>query len=80
MDQTAPENQIFFRYHGKCSEEPDLDRHLYLRACSHYQKKTPTEDRALHNFTDFEPYPFRENAIRSVAYEIQLQERRVQQG
>lgn len=70
VDQTAPENQSFLRNLRECSEESDLDCHLGLRARSHHQKAAQARNRALHNSTDFEPYPFRENPFGSTAYDL----------
>ena len=73
MDQTAPQNQIFFRHRRECRQESDLDRHLGLCACGDHQKTTQYQDRSLHNFTDFEPHPVRENSIESITYGYELQ-------
>ncbi len=75
VDQTAPENQIFFRNHRECGEESNLECDLGLRARGHHQKATQARNRTLHNSTDFKPDHFRENTIRSVAYEARLQNR-----
>jgi hypothetical protein len=64
----------------ECSEESDLDCHLGLRARRHHQKAAQARNRALHNSTDFEPYPFRENPAGSIAYDVRLQKRGVRHG
>jgi len=69
VDQTAPENQILFRYLRQRSEESDLDCHLGLRARRHHQKAAQARNRALHDLTDLEPYSFRENSTELTAYD-----------
>ena len=75
MDQTALADQILFWNIGECGEEPDLDCSLSLRTDCHHQKGAWAGNRALHNSTDFESDPFRENAIGSAAYEKRLHDR-----
>ena len=55
MYKTAPANHIVFRYLRECREDSDQDLHLGLRARGHFQKATRSQDKTLHNFTDFEP-------------------------
>ena len=73
MDQTAPQNQIVFRHRRECGQESTLDRHFGLRAHSHHQKTACTQSRPLHNVTNVESDPVRENAIKSITYEHELQ-------
>ena len=58
MDQTTPENQILLWNFRECGEEPDLDRHLGLRARGDHQKTTQPQTRPLPNITDFESDSF----------------------
>src|SRR5271157_575500 len=63
MDQTAPEDQGLLWHLGECRKDPNMD--CYLRVCSgsYSQKRTETGPESLHNSTDFECDPFRENAL-----------------
>jgi len=62
MDQTAPENQGLLWHFGECRKNPNMDCHLRVCSGSYSQKRTETGPESLHNSTDFECDPFRENA------------------
>ena len=62
MDQTAPEDKILLwqiREHG---EDPNMDRHISLRAGCHNEKAVQARAKSLYNFTELEHHPFREKA------------------
>jgi len=47
-----------------------MDCRLNLCAGGHHQKAAQSQNRTLHNITDFEPDTFRENTIGSIAYDF----------
>src|SRR5258707_1105109 len=61
MDQTTSAHQKLFPHFGQLRQDPSLDRRGRLRARSYCQKTPGTQTRSLHNSTDLESHPFREN-------------------
>jgi len=62
MDQAASQNQSLLWDNRKCRENSNLDSYLSLRSRGYNQKKPETGPESLHNSTDFERHPLRENA------------------
>ena len=54
--------KAFYRHLRERRQDPDLDRDLRLCAGGHRQKAAQSGRQPLHNSTDFERHPFRENA------------------
>ena len=61
MDQATSAHQGLFRDFRKRGEGPNLDRDLRLRPRGDCQKADEARPEPLHNSTDFEHHPFREN-------------------
>lgn len=61
MDQTTPPHQKVLRLFRKCTQDPDLDRHLGLRAGGNCQKAVEARLQPLQNSTNLKRHPFREN-------------------
>ena len=61
VDQAAPANQGFLRNQRERRQIANLDRRVNLPARGDRQKGTRPPVAALHNSTDFEPHPIREN-------------------
>jgi hypothetical protein len=70
VDQTAPANQVIFRYIGECSQDSGLDCSLCVCVGRHHQEATQYQDKSLFNSTDFESNRFRNNTYRSNAYRM----------
>jgi len=51
-----------YEFRRKCGKDPNMDCHLRICSGSHRQKGNETGPKPLHNSTDFERDPFRENA------------------
>ena len=73
MDQATPANQIIFRHHRECRQNPGLDRSLSLRARSYYKKTAQSGHKPLHNSTNLERYHFRKNTVISTSYKFRIQ-------
>ena len=69
MDQTAPANQIIFRYLRERRQESDLGRNLGVCPRGHRQEAPQSQGRSLHNSTDTESDFVRKNIIKTNAYE-----------
>lgn len=70
MDQAALANQSILWHYRERGQNPNLDRHLRLRAGSYYQETSVAPSQSLHNSTDIECDIVRENAhfTSSLAY------------
>src|SRR3972149_2710578 len=70
MDQAAPADQGILWCHRECGQDPNLDRHLRLRAGSYHQEASGASSQPLHNSTDFKCDFVQENAHypSSIAY------------
>ena len=66
MDQTAPAHQGVLRHLRERGQNPGLDCHSRLCPRGHRQETARVGGIFLHNFTNFEPDAFRENANRSI--------------
>ena len=53
VDQATSSHQAILWNLGECRENPNLDRHLGLRACRHRQEKAEPKGITLHFATDF---------------------------
>ena len=62
MDQTAPSDQGILRNDGECGKDPGMDRYFRLCPRGHREKALEAGPEPLHNSTDSERHPFRENA------------------
>jgi len=58
MDQTTFTHQSILRHIRECPQIANLDCDIYLRTGSHYQERTETQAKSLHNFTNFESRAF----------------------
>jgi len=50
--------EAFFRHGRECGEDSDRERNLRLCTGRHNQEATQSQQRSLHNVTDFEPHFF----------------------
>src|SRR3990172_1164418 len=62
MDQAAPADQSVLWHQRERAEDSNMDRHLCVCSRSHCQEKIKAGSEPLHNSTDFECDPVRENA------------------
>ena len=76
MDQAASQNQGVLWDNRECREDSDLDCYLRLRSCSDCQKNPETGPESLHNSTDSERHPIRENAHFTGTFKYRLQRTR----
>jgi hypothetical protein len=72
MDQAASQDQGLLRHHRECSQNSDMDRHLGLCSRGHCEEDLESGPKSLHNSTDSEPDPFRENAYFPSTFKFQL--------
>ena len=68
MDQTTLTYQNILRHIRKCPQIANLDCDIYLHTGSHYQKRTETQTKSLHNSTNFKRKHIRENSYISSTY------------
>jgi hypothetical protein len=68
----TPQNQGFLRHIRECREDPSLDRDLCLRPGRHREEASENRTESLHNSTDFECHPIRENPVVTGALELKL--------
>ena len=61
MDQTTSAHQEVLRHFRECAQDPNLDRHLYLRPGSDCQKAIETGNQPLQNSTNPERHALRKN-------------------
>ncbi len=70
MDKTTPTDQIILRHIRERCQDTSLDSGLSICSNSDHQKTTQNRDQSLLNFTDFEPYSFRNNDYKSTTYRM----------
>ena len=68
MDQTTSAYQSIFRHIRKRRQNTNLDCDIHLRANRHYQERTETQAKPLHNFTNFERNRFQQNIYIASTY------------
>ena len=62
MDQTTSENQSFLWHVRERRQNTNMDRCKHICSRGHHQETAKNKSESLHNSTDFERDPFRENA------------------
>jgi hypothetical protein len=62
VDQTASSPQTVLWRVGEQRKNANLDSDERVRLDSNHEKTTGLETKSIHNFTDFKPYAFRQNA------------------
>ena len=80
VDQAASADQSVLRYLGERGQVPNLDRHLDLRPRCHRQEAHQIRCLALHNPTNFEFDPVRENTVDSSACKHRTYTREIRNG
>lgn len=75
MDQAASANQGIFWHLGERGQHPDQDRYRRLCARRYPQETAEIRGFALHNSTDTESDPVRENTNQSIGYKHKTQSR-----
>ena len=73
MDQASPDKGIL-RHQRERGKDPDMDSHFRLRAGGHHQEALEAGAESLHNFTDSECHPFREDAHFTGAFSCGIRE------
>ncbi len=72
MDRAASADQVLFRHLGERGKDPNMDRRGGLRAGGYRPEAAQHLDRPLHNFSDSEPHPVRENPVISFTFDNRL--------
>lgn len=76
VDQATPPDQDLLWHHRERRDDPDLDRHLRLCPGRHRSQDPENRSESLHNSTDFECHPLRENPHLSGTFKYRLHPRR----